>query len=128
MVKWDLLKKLMDCFPGSIINQKEEFIAHIRANEYFSLRNCETEFDLKCKVLEWFSRGVYKTEPYRRKDENARFHKFMLHGINEFLGTDFDSEDMEEIYTYLGNACNHKRTIQFVKSGYDMQALKQIGE
>ena len=49
-------------------------------------------------------------------------------GINEFLGTDFDSEDMEEIYTYLGNACNHKRTVQFIESGYEVSALKQMGE
>lgn len=113
----------MNSFPGSMINQYGEFIAHDKANEYFILRNCETELDVKCKVLEWFSGGAYKTEPYRRADKNIEFHKFMRDGINQFLGTDFTEDDMEIIYTYLGNCCNHEKTIRFIESGYDMQAL-----
>lgn len=31
---------------------------------------------------------------------------------------------MEKIYTYLGNACNHKKTLKFIESGYDMSILK----
>ena len=44
----------------------------------------------------------------------------MLDGINMFLHTNFSFDDMETIYTYLGNACNHERTLKFVRSGYDM--------
>lgn len=128
MVEWSLVQKLMNCFPRSVINQNGEFIAHIMANEYFILHDCETELDIKCKILEWFSRGAYKTEPYGSKQKNDEFHKFMRDGINKFLETDFDSKDMEVIYTYLGNRCNHKRTLEFIKSGYDVQALKQMGE
>lgn len=115
----------MNCFPRSVINQNGEFIAHIKANEYFILRDCETELDVKCKVLEWFSRGAYKTEPYGNKQKNDEFHKFMRDGINQFLGTDFTEEDMEIIYTYLGNRCNHKKTIRFIENGYDIQVLNQ---
>lgn len=128
MIGRSLVQKLMNCFPRSFVNQYGEFIAHKQANEYFILLDCETELDIKCKILEWFSRGAYKTEPYGSKQKNDEFHKFMRDGINEFLGTDFDSKDMEVIYTYLGNRCNHKRTLEFIKSGYDVQALKQIGE
>ena len=128
MVERSLVQKLMNCFPRSFVNQYGEFIAHKQANEYYILQDCETELDIKCKILEWFSRGAYKTEPYGSKQKNDEFHKFMRDGINEFLGTDFDSKDMEVIYTYLGNRCNHKRTLEFIKSGYDVQALKQIGE
>ena len=49
----------------------------------------------------------------------------MLDGINMFLHTDFSFDDMEIIYTYLGNACNHKKTIRFIESGYDMHVLTE---
>ena len=47
----------------------------------------------------------------------------MLDGINKFLGTNFDVMDMEQIYTYLGCACDHEKTILFIESGYIMSVL-----
>lgn len=121
---WELITKLMNCFPKSFINQNGEFIAHMRSNTYFSLKDCKTGLDVKCKVLEWLSRPAYKTEPYRRKDKNDEFHKFMRGGIIEFLGVHFSERDMELIYSYLGNACNHEKTVQFVESGYNLEILE----
>ena len=48
----------------------------------------------------------------------------MLDGINNYMDTDFTEDEMMEIYTYLGNACNHKKTIRFIESGYNMEVLK----
>lgn len=121
---WELIIRLMNYFPNSFINQNGEFIAHAKSNTYFILRDCKTELDIKCKVLEWLSRAAYKTEPYRRKDKNDEFHKFMRGGIIKFLGVHFSENDMETIYTYLGNACNHEKTVAFVMSGYDMGILE----
>mgnify|MGYP003292935465 CR=1 FL=1 len=120
--------RLENAFPDSFVNHNYEFIAHKRANEYFRLEDCETELDVKCKVLEWFSRGAYKTEPFHFVAENNRFHSFMLKGINKFLGTKFTEDDMELIYSNLGNRCNHQRTIRFVESGYDMNVLFKESE
>lgn len=122
-MNWEFIQRLMKCFPRSFINQEGEFIAHKDANQYFVLKNCKDELEVKCKVLEWFSRGAYETDPYRTKQKNDEFHKFMLDGINEFLGTDFDTMDIEQIYTYLGCACDHERTIVFIESGYVMSVL-----
>ena len=121
-MNWELIQRLMNCFPRSFINCNGEFIAHQKANVYFNLMSCEDELEVKCKVLEWFSRS-YKTEPYRTKQKNDEFQKFMFDGINEFLGTEFDLLDMEQIYTYLGNACNREKTIMFIESGYVMSVL-----
>lgn len=126
MDKYEMLKRLMKCFPNSFLNGSGEFIAHVFANEYFILENCKTELDVKCKVLEWFSRGAYKTEPYRSKRQNETFHEFMLNGINKFLGTNFTQADMEDIYTYLGNAIKHQKTIEFIEGGYDMSFFNQF--
>lgn len=116
--------RLLKAFPKSFVNCHGEFIAHERANEYCILYNCKNELDIKCKVLEWFSRETFKTEPYRQRKKNDEFHSFMLKGINEFLGTDFTEKDMELIYTYLGNAVHHDLTIRFIESSYDMEILQ----
>ncbi len=125
MVNSSITRKLEIAFPRSFINPSLEFIAHKKANEYFRLEDCNDEFDVKCKVLEWLSRGAYKTCPFNTDLRNEKFHKFMLNGINVFLGTDFTADDIEIIYTYLGNRCNHKKTVEFINSGYNIAILKE---
>lgn len=115
--------RLLADFDGSFFNERDEFIAHRYSNTYFIFDNCETELDVKCKVLEWLSRSAHKGIPYHQEWRNKKFRKFMLDGINMFLHTDFSFDDIEIIYTYLGNSCNHNKTIKFIESGYDMQIL-----
>ncbi len=125
MDKFDIAKRLMRCFPGSFINYLGEFIAHPEANQYFILDNCKDELEVKCKVLAWFSRGAYKTAPFGVR-KNKELHRFMLNGINTFLGTSFSEEDMDLIYTYLGNDVNRNLCVEFIESGYDMEILREI--
>lgn len=125
MDKYEIAKKLMNCFPNSFINSSGEFIAH-HTGEYFNFENCETLLDVQCKVIEWFSRAAYKSEPYNSSHKNKKLHSFMLDGINKFLGTEFTENDMETIYTYLGNAIKHSKTIEFIESGYDMTFFNQF--
>jgi hypothetical protein len=120
--------RLLADFDGSFFNERDEFIAHRYSNTYFIFSNCETELDVKCKVLEWLSRSAHKGIPYSQEWRNKKFRKFMLDGINMFLHTDFSFDDMEDIYTYLGNACSHKRTIDFIESGYDMKFFERLKE
>lgn len=124
MVDSLVTKKLARAFPNSFINTALEFIAHKEANEYFRLEDCNNEFDVKCKVLEWLSRGAYKTCPFHTNLKNERFHNFMLNGINDFLGSDFTEDDIAIIYQKLGNRVRHSLTEEFVNSGYDMSLLK----
>lgn len=116
--------KLLKFFPGSFINDNGKFIPERSGVAYFDLANCESSEEIKCKVLEWCSRAAYKSEPYDKKRENDWLHEFMLDGINNFLDTDFSEEDMELIYTKLGNGCNRPLCEKFVMSGYDMEVLK----
>lgn len=125
MDKIEMAKKLMAAFPDSFIYQNGEFIAHKKSNTYLVFENCKTLEEVQCKVLEWFSRAAYKTEPYYTDRSNAKFHQFMLDGINKFLGTAFSFDDMDLIYTYLGNAIHHDLTLAFVRSGYDMEVLRE---
>lgn len=124
MDKFEIAKKLMRCFPNSFINYLGEFIAHREANTYFMLDNCKDELEVKCKVLAWFSRGAYKTAPFGKRKTEI-YQKFMLDGINAFLETNFTKEDMDLIYTYLGNDINRNLTVKFIESGYDIAVLKE---
>ena len=115
---------LLNSFPNSFINHNNEFIAEKKSNQYFLLENCNTPMDIECKVLEWLSRSACKGQPYSQERRNKRYREFMLNGINSFLETSFSEDEMMEIYTYLGNACNHSKTIKFIESGYDFKVLK----
>ena len=45
--------------------------------------------------------------------------------INDYLGTDFDENDMDIIYTYLGNGLNHYLTTTFISTGFNMEVLER---
>lgn len=115
--------RLMKAFPRSFVNSHGEIIVHEKANEYFNVLSCVSDFEIDCKVLEWLSRGACKTEPFRSKAKNLEFRSFMLNGINTFLNTNFDVEQMTKIYTHLGNSCNRVLTIEFIEGGYNLDLL-----
>lgn len=116
----EVVRELFNAFPGAFIYYNGEIIVHKAANSYFILKDCTSRLDVQCKVLEWLSRDAYKSEPFNSAAKNLRFNKFILNGINTFLGTSFSYDDMEEIYTYLGNRCNHQRTLRFIESNYTL--------
>lgn len=117
-------EKLLECFPGSFINVRDEFIAHPRTNQYFLLNNCQTVDDIEAKVLEWLSRPAFKTQPYSQEWRNRRFHEFMLAGVNAFLDTDFSEDDMELIYTYMGGGIKHGLMMEFIDHDMSMMWLR----
>lgn len=125
MVDIGMVVKLARAFPGGFLNGQGEFIAHEKGNAYFLLTDCDTELDVKCKVLEWLSRDAYKSTPFHRGVQNIKFRRFIFDGICKFLEYDFSFEDMEEIYTYIGNRVNHAKTVRFIESGYDLSVLKE---
>lgn len=120
---WTDVMRLLRCFSGSFISQNGDFIALLTSSATFRLTDCESENDIKCKVLEWLSYAASKGQPYRTNKLNQRFKQFMQNGINQYLGTAFSHEDFDEIYTYLGNCCNHQKTLRFIESGFDMALL-----
>ena len=120
--------KLLKCFPRSYMNCFGECILCEKGNLYITVKNCETETDIKCKLLEWCSRSAGKGEPYKTEKKNIEFRQFVTNGINIYLGTDFTIEDMYWIYDKLGNAINHQLTLDFIANGYDMEFLKRSDE
>lgn len=102
--------------PKCFINPNIELIVEPRNNIYFRLEDVETELELKCKILAWLSRpSCTGVSNYWQKRIRAI--------VNEYLGTNFTFEEMEEIYTYLGNDCNRNKTIKFIESNYNLDVL-----
>ena len=118
-----IIDRLFECFPNSFINGHEEFVAYPKTNLYFIIGNCKSSLDVKCKVLEWFSRDASKETPYRSREKNKRYQAMVRERVNAFLGTAFTAEDMLQVYTKLGNAVNHELTVNFIVSGYDMRLI-----
>lgn len=108
--------RLLRAFSKGFVNENLEFIVHPGRNSYIALRGVENEEQLNAKILEWLSREAIKGGTR----QSMAYH---LNGINTFLETDFTREQMEVIYTRLGNACNHKKTLRFLRAGFDMDLL-----
>lgn len=125
MVNEEILKKLFKAFPYAIINRNLEFVAepNPKVNSYFILNGVGTEQQVQCKLLEWLSREASSSQHYKIADYNDKAHKYHRDGINSFLGTNFTHEDMELIYSKLGNEVNRELTIKFIQSGFDMKIL-----
>lgn len=120
--------RLYEAFPGATLCGSGEqifFCSPGNSGVSFILSNCETEKDVKRKVLEWFSRAAYKTAPWFSEKKNRAYNERMLAGINAFLGTSFTEEDIETIYTYFGNAIKSADAEAFIDSGYDMRFFEK---
>jgi hypothetical protein len=120
----DCLTKLKEIIrelsPNAFINLHNELIIEPKNNIYFRLEDINGELDLQCKVIAWLSRPSCKgVSPYWQK----RF----LSIINRFLGTQFTTEEIEIVYTYLGNDINRGLCEQFVQSGYDLSLIDKHG-
>lgn len=121
----EVRRALLASFPGSFINNRDEFIAHPRTNQYFLLADCKEPEDVEAKVLEWLSRPAFKTAPYSQEWRNRKLHEFIRAGINAFLDTGFTAEDMAVIYQALGNRVHHDLTVEFIARGMDVGWLKE---
>lgn len=114
----NIINHALSVFPKSFINSNDEIILEPRNNVFFGLYNVETELDFKCKMFAWLSRPI-------AYELNRYWSPKVLHGFNRLLGTNFTKDDMEKIYSPLGNDINRELTIKFIKSGYDMSLLER---
>ncbi len=104
--------------PNCFISPLFELIVEPRNNIYFPLEDVETELDMKCKVIVWLSRPCFK-------GVGVQCQKKMRAIFNEYLEKDFSTEQIEQIYMYLGNDCNREKTIKFIESDYDFNILTE---
>lgn len=117
----EIRNKLYMAFPESFVNMNYEFIAYPKANTYFRLEDVNNELDLQCKVIAWLSREAAKSL-------NRYSKKYHFEGINNFLNTNFTTDEMKTIYTSLGGDVDRDKCIKFIQSGFDMSVLEVQNE
>lgn len=110
--------KIQRAFPKAYVTMNFELILVPRTNTYINLNHCSTPDEFKAEVIEGVSRFAFKgfTKPLCREH---------LDGINKLLDTHFTPEEIEYIYTNLGNGINHELCMKFVKSGYDLKVIEE---
>ena len=111
-------RKIRAAFPAAFVNMYNELILIPKANTYIMLNQVRDEQDFKAAVLEDCSRNAFKGRSGKLRDEH-------LGGINKLLDTKFTRDNMELIYTYLGNGIRHDLCLRFVASGYDLEVLRE---
>lgn len=126
----NILDRLCGCFPNGYINYNNEFIAERRANRQYGgvccrLHDCVTDADVVCAVIESLSYDCCKTRPYKTADANVEFRRYMIAGMNAFLGTSFSESDFLVVHTHIGCAINRPLAVKFIQSGYDLIVLKK---
>ena len=125
----DFLIKIMSAFPRSRIEYYVYggFVIYLDEKNmfWFSLEKIESDIELKRRFISAVSR-CYKTEPYRTSKRNIEWQQKHISAFNEALGTKFNDDEIEYIYTYLGNGCNKPIAIKFIESGYELNVLKQL--
>ena len=119
------VRNLMNVFEGSFINRLNELILIPKTNLYICLDDVKNETELRYKIIEFCSRDASKAMPYKTERRNKKYQNDVRDKINIFLNTNFTADNMDLIYTKLGNRINHKLTIIFVNNNYDLNILKE---
>lgn len=124
------IRVLSEIFKDSFINDNMDFVAIYRfkkcfANVYFHIETCKSALEVKCKVLEYFSRACFKSSIGNKSIDNI-FHKYMQNCVKEYFKIPSDAwndYEFEQIYTYLGNSINRNKTRRFIESCFDFAVL-----
>lgn len=119
------VQKALKHLHGSFINHKNEIILIPKFNVYTVLDDVETDADFYVKLCEWFSRDCCCVLRYSQNKRLYRYYRENTDAFNFICGTNFTVEQMEYIYTYLGNGIKHELAQQFVKSGFDLTVIEQ---
>lgn len=118
------VRNLMNVFEESFINRLNELILIPKTNLYICLDDVHNETELKYKIIEFCSRDASKAMPYKTERRNKKYQSKVREKINIYLNANFTADDMDLIYTKLGNRVNHELTIIFVNNNYDLNILK----
>ena len=117
------VQKALKRLHGSFINHNNEIILIPKFNVYTLLDDVETDNDFMVKLCEWFSRDCCCALRYSQNKRLERYYQENIEAFNFICGTNFTKEQVEQIYTKLGNGIKHELTKKFVKSGFDLSVI-----
>lgn len=119
----EIVQKAMNLYPFSFINSLNELILIPKFNVYLGLDDVNTDDDFKVKLCEFLSRDCSCALRYSRQKTLEHYWQVNTNNFNALCGTNFTIEQMDYIYSYLGNGIKHKLAQQFVASGFDLSVI-----
>ena len=117
------VQKALKWLKGSYINHNNEIILIRKFNVYTLLDDVNTDEDFKVKLCEYFSRDCCCALRYSQQKRLNRYYQENIEAFNFICGTNFTIEQMDYIYTFLGNGVKHALAKEFVKSGFDLSVI-----
>lgn len=111
------VRELMILFRQSFINYNFELILIPKINLYLNLKGVNTKRDLDRKMLHSVSRGCTKSNKY--------WNKYITEKFNKYFKREFTENELELIYTRLGNGVNIELTEKFLDSGLNLEVLRE---
>lgn len=117
------VQKALKHLKGSYINHNNEIILIPKFNVYTMLDDVNSDDDFKVKLCEWFSRDCCCALRYCYKKTLDKYYQENTDAFNFICETNFTVEQMNYIYTYLGNGIKHELAKNFVKSGFNLSVI-----
>lgn len=126
----EILERLKKSFPEGYVDLSNCFVAHRNAHRsfgrvYLDLNIYKTPTELLAGTIEELSYDCFKASPFKNPAANEKFHEYMREGMNAFLQTNFSRQEIQKIHYQLGYGINHKLTLDFIRSGYDLHILQR---
>ena len=118
------VQRALNYLHGSFINHNNEIILIPKFNVYTLLDDVNSDDDFKVKLCEWFSRDCCCALRYSQNKRLVKYYQENTGAFNYICGTNFTVEQMEQIYTKLGNGIKHELAKRFVISGFDLSLLQ----
>jgi hypothetical protein len=112
------LKKVLPFFPTAEVYKVDELIIEPKNNIYFIISDIRFGIEFDCKMIEWLSRPAHK-------GLSDYWQAYVRRGLNSYFRQTWSKEDLDLIYTKLGNNVNRKLCWSFVNNNFDMSILKE---
>lgn len=121
------IKRLMELFPDSFINDINELILIPKHNVYFRLDDVETYLDITYKLLAWVSRDATKSQYYNQNWRNIKFYKELQEKLNTYLNKKLSNYEWYYIYQQFGNGVNEETARKLLLIDLDFNKAFELG-
>lgn len=111
--------KIQKVFPQAFVNMSYEIIFERKHNIYFRLEDIESDYEFKEKVICWLSRPCIKGVPIKLQID-------MRDLFCSLLEKEFTVNEIDIIYTKLGNGCNKDMRKEFMTNDFNIDILTNV--
>ena len=110
------LKKVLPFFPTAKTYKNDELIIEPKNNIYFRIDNVNSDLEFDCKMIEWLSRPAHK-------GLSNYWQNYVRRGLNSYFKKTWSKDNLNIIYTKLGNNVNRELCLKFIIGDLNLSVL-----